>query len=477
MERPLDKPYTECSACDLAGMVRSGATTALALIDAAQTAAERVNPRINALTLTDWDGARAYAARGVPEGPFAGVPILIKETAAEAGKVWSFGSRGCAGNIATATDGYVQRLLALGFVPVGRTNVPELGLLDITEPLLFGPARNPWNTDHTPGGSSGGASAAVAAGIVPFAHGNDGGGSLRAPASHTGLFTIKPTRRRLNVPYRAVGAPDWLPELVGTLGLSRHVRDIATVLEHIEPDPASRVAFDRVAHAPLTRAEGLRIGVILQGLDGAMPDPAVVQRIEEMAALCRDLGFAVQPVDWPFDGPGFHKAFFDMWQLRTVATIRDYEALTGRPAGPDDLEPFTFGLAEGARHLPETAAETIRDVFAGTFAAMDDFFRRFDVLLTPVTAKPPVRIGHHDPSLPFEIVFPRVTANVVFTPLANAYGNASMSVPAGMTPSGLPVGAMFSAGLGRDGLLIRLAYALEHAAPWAHRRPPVFAGN
>lgn len=471
----MDKSYTDCSAVELAAMIRAGATTPLALIDAAQAAAEQVNPRINAVIQSDWDGARAIAETGAVTGPFAGVPILIKETAAEQGKRWTFGSRGCAGNVAPMTDGYVKRLLDLGFIPVGRTNVPELGLMDVTEPLLFGPARNPWNTDHTPGGSSGGASAAVAAGIVPFAHGNDGGGSLRAPASHTGLFTLKPTRRRLNVPYLAIGAPDWLPELVGTLGLSRHVRDIATVLEHIEPDPDCRLNFDSIVHVPLTKADSLRIGVTLTGLDGAEPDPEVARAITDMAALCSDLGFSVQSLDWPFDAPRFHEAFFDMWQLRTVDTIREYEALTGRIAGPQDLEPFTFGLADGARGLPETAEANIRAVFGATFAAMTDFFDGFDVLLTPVTAFPPVKIGHHDPALPFETLFPRVKRNVVFTPLSNAYGNPSMSVPAGLTDAGLPVGAMFSAAAGRDGMLIRLAYALEQAAPWAHRRPPVFA--
>ena len=471
----MDKKYSDCSAGELAAMVRSGATTPHALIDAAQTAAEQVNPQINAVIAADWDGARAIADGTALTGPFAGVPILIKETAAQLGKRWTFGSRGCAGNIAPMTDGYVQRLLDLGFIPVGRTNVPELGLMDVTESLLFGPARNPWNTDHTPGGSSGGASAAVAAGIVPFAHGNDGGGSLRAPASHTGLFTIKPTRRRLNVPYLAVGAPDWLPELVGTLGLSRHVRDVATVLEHIEPDPDCSLNFDSIVHAPLTRADDLRIAVTLTGLNGAQPDPQVARAVSDMAALCADLGFNVQTVDWPFDARRFHDAFFDMWELRTIDTIREYEALTGRAAGPQDLEPFTFGLAEGARGLPETAEANIRDVFGKTFTAMTDFFDTFDVLLTPVTAFPPVKIGYHDPALPFETVFPRVTRNVVYTPLSNAFGNPSMSVPAGLTSAGLPVGAMFSAAAGRDGMLIRLAYALEQAAPWAHRRPAVFA--
>lgn len=471
----MDKNYSDHSACELASLVRSGATTAHTLIDAAQAAAEQVNPHINALTHTDWDGARAYAASAPLAGPFAGVPILIKETAAEQGKPWTFGSRGCAKNVAKVTDGYVRRLLDLGFVPVGRSNSPELGLLDVTEPLLFGATRNPWNTDHTPGGSSGGASAAVAAGIVPFAHGNDGGGSLRAPASHTGLLSIKPTRRRLNVPYLGVGAPDWLPELVGTLGLSRSVRDIATVLEHIEPDPASPVRFDTIKHTPLNGSEGLRIGVILTGLNGEQADPEVARRVSDMAALCRDMGFAVENIDWMFDAPAFHEAFFDMWQLRTIDTIRDYEALIGRPADTNDLEPFTFGLAAGARALPATAAQTIRDVFHRTFVAMDDFFDDFDVLLTPVTAKPPVTIGYHDPSLAFDTLFSRAKQNVAFTPLANAYGNPSMSVPAGLTAQGLPVGAMFSAGAGRDGMLMRLAYALERAAPWAHLRPPVFA--
>lgn len=471
----MSKSYSNCSAYELAEMVRSGETTPLALIDAAQAAAELVNPHINALTQTNWDGARALVTADVPRGPFAGVPILIKETAAEQGKQWTFGSRGCARNVAPMTDVYVKRLLALGFVPVGRTNVPELGLMDVTESILFGPARNPWNTGHTPGGSSGGASAAVAAGIVPFAHGNDGGGSLRAPASHTGLFTIKPTRRRLNVPYLGTGAPAWLPELVGTLGLSRYVRDIATVLEHIEPDPTSGLTFDRIVHAPLTRTEDTRIAINLTGLNGEVPDPEVAKAVTVMAEVCRDLGFQVQVVDWPFSAPKFHEAFFDMWQLRTVETITEYEALTGRPAGPQDLEPFTFGLAEGARRLPGAVEQTIREVFASTFAGMNDFFGRFDVLLTPVTASPPIKIGDHDPSLPFETVFSRVRRNVVYTPLGNAYGNPSMSVPAGLTPDGLPVGAMFSAAPGRDGLLIRLAYALEHAAAWAHLRPPVFA--
>jgi len=471
----LDRNYSDYSACELASLVRSGATTPQALIDAAQAAAEQVNPRINALTRTDWDGARTYAARGPLSGPFAGVPILIKETAAEQGKLWTFGSRGCAANVARMTDGYVKRLLDLGFVPVGRSSSPELGLLDVTEPLLFGATRNPWDTDRTPGGSSGGASAAVAAGIVPFAHGNDGGGSLRAPASHTGLFSIKPTRRRLNVPYLGIGAPNWLPELVGTLGLSRSVRDVATVLEHIEPDPASPVNFDTIVHAPLSGSDSLRIGVILTGLNGDDPDPEVVRQVTEIAALCRDLGFDVRHIDWMFDAPAFHEAFFDMWQLRTVDTIREYETLIGRPVETNDLEPFTFGLAAGARALPATAVQTIRDVFRHTFSAMDAFFDDFDVLLTPVTAKPPVPIGHHDPRLPFDTLFSRAKRNVVFTPLANACGHPSMSVPTGLTASGLPVGAMFSARAGRDGMLMQLAYALERAAPWGHLRPPVFA--
>lgn len=460
----------DLDATGVAARIRSGEITAAEAVDAAIARIERLNPQLNFMASSGFDAARARAATAL-SGPFAGVPTLIKDLAALAGQPLEFGCRGFKGNVAQQQSPYVDALIAAGLAPLGKSATPEFGLTATTESALMGPTRNPWNVQLSSGGSSGGAAAAVASGAVPFAHGSDGGGSIRIPASCCGLFGLKVSRGR-NL---ATGAGDNGASLSVSGCLSRSVRDNAAWLAAGE-NRADGAAFPAVGMVSGPSAQRLRIGVAIPDLYGREPHPHVKAAIEGVAELCTSLGHNVSQLSLSnFEGQTFSDAFITMWAALAAEAAGQAKQINPGKAETDILEPLTIGLAEMHRAAP-------RNALARAIATMREADRQYaalfadiDVMLTPVLAAPPPQIGLIAPSTGMA-GFAKVRDYVSYTPLQNAVGAPAMSVPLSMSPDGLPIGAHFSAAKGQEKRLLELAYELEQAAPWAGRRPAVWAG-
>lgn len=451
-----------------AGLVRSGEVSALELVDASIARIEAIDGPINAVSTRLFERARDAARGRLPEGPFRGVPFLIKDLNDLAGAPTSSGSRLFADQIATADSGYVARTLTTGLVPVGKSNTPEFGLLGTTESLQLGVCRNPWDTDHTPGGSSGGAGAAVAAGLVPFAHATDGGGSIRIPASCCGLFGLKPSRGRL-APSEAEGPID-----IGVQHcVSRSVRDSAALFAGAEYR-GSDAALPPVGHVTSPGQRRLRIAFATRSYTGAAPHPEVEVAAQRAAALCAELGHEVEEAAPVVDGAAFIDAFMTVWSSWPAAVI---EIAKGRGLDPADvLEPWTLSLAELFASKPEGALADAALHFERMGRVYDAFFDRYDLILTPTLSAPPVAIGHQAPTVPFDVLYDRVLDWVAYTPIHNAAGTAAMSVPLAWSAAGLPIGMQFAARRGAERTLFELAYELEAAAPWADRWPQLALG-
>lgn len=442
-----------------AELVRRGEASALELVDAAIGRIERIDPEINAVVLELFERARAQARRPA-EGPFAGVPFLIKDLDDLAGTRTSMGSRLFEGYVAEGNGPYVDAALATGLIPVGKSNTPEFGLIGTTESLALGACRNPWNTDHTPGGSSGGAGAAVAAGLVPFAHATDGGGSIRIPASCNGLFGLKPSRGRPGM------APTRDAQITVQFCVSRSVRDSANLFAATERAGGTHPLVGRVA-GPADRR--LRIAFSTRSYTGAAPHPDVEAAAHRAAKLCAELGHEVVDAAPAIEGEPFVDSFLTVWSALAAGVLG---AARERELDPSAvLEPWTLGLAAHHASLPLGAEERAIEHFAALQRAYEAFFDRYDVVLTPTLAAPPVRIGEQAPTLPYEELEARVFDWVAYTPIHNATGSPAMSVPLGISADGLPIGLQFAARPGAERTLLELAYELEAAAPWADRWP------
>ena len=442
-----------------ADLVRRGEASALDLVNAAIARIERIDPQLNAVVLDLFDRARAQAQRGT-DGPFAGVPFLIKDLDDLAGERTSMGSRLFEGYVATENGPYVDAALAAGVIPVGKSNTPEFGLIGTTESLALGACRNPWNTDHTPGGSSGGAGAAVAAGLVPFAHATDGGGSIRIPAACNGLFGLKPSRGRPGMGEAGPGS------ISVQFCVSRSVRDSANLF----------AATERAGgmHAPVGAVRGpadrrLRIAFSTRSYTGAAPHADVEAAAQRAALLCSELGHEVEEAAPSVEGPEFIDSFMTVWSGIAANVLGMARARGLDPAAV--LEPWTLGLAAHYAALPDDAFEQAVARFGGLQRAYEAFYDRYDVVLTPTLAAPPVRIGEQAPTIPWDELEQRVFDWVAYTPIHNATGSPAMSVPLGTSADGLPIGIQFAARPGAERTLLELAFELEAAAPWAARWP------
>lgn len=447
-----------------AELVARGELTRGELLDACAARIEAMNPLIRALPTVDVERARSAPAAA---GPFAGVPFVVKDVTPYPGLRWSMGSRLFARNAAAPPTPYSTRIDAAGLVTVGKSASSEFGLLGSTETLLEGVTHNPWDLATSAAGSSGGAAAAVAAGIVPLAHANDGGGSIRIPASVCGLFGFKPSRGRC-VP-ATVGSSDF-GDLTSDHCISRSVRDSALFLAQTE---AHDGVWPRVGHVrePITRP--LRIATWTRTAIGEEPEPAVLRAHDEALALCLSLGHEVVPIELPaVDGLALGDAFFTVAGA-AVAGVADMMApLRGRPVEPHELEPFTWALIEAFRRRGPGALVEARAVLARSAAIYLAAVRDHDVVLTPTLAVAPWRIGHLSPLLPHDELLRRTRRAVGYTPIHNIAGCPAMSVPLHWTPGGLPIGTHFAAAPGQDALLFGLAYQLEAARPWHHRWAP-----
>jgi len=443
------------------------------LVEAAIARIERLNPALNAVVTPMYEEARHVAAT-VTDGPFAGVPFLLKDLGAPyAGVRASGGSRYTKDNVPAEDSELVRRYKRAGLVTLGKTNTPEFGLLPVTEPRLFGPTRNPWDTSRTPGGSSGGSAAAVAARMVPVAHGNDGGGSIRIPAACCGLFGLKPSRGRMP------GTHSLTTFLGVNHVLSVSVRDSAALLDatagqlpgapYILPPPSTSFL------AESRREPGrLRIAFSTRSVTGDSFGADCIAALHDAIALCESLGHELVEAAPQIDGERFIKAFDCVWFAQHAAGIdRGAEAM-GRAPKDDELEPLTWAAYEAGKQLSAVQYLAAMDAFASFTATAAAFFAGYDVYLTPTLGMPPPEIGFMDASQEsVERLNRKAYELVPVTPLFNLTGQPAMSVPLYWNTEGLPIGTHFAARPGEEGTLLRLAAQLEQARPWADRLPPM----
>ena len=473
--------YASCDGLGLAELVARREVTAAELVEEAIQRIERHNPEINAVIYPMYDLARELARQQPPPGeggPFQGVPFLLKDILADhEGVPTTFGCRFMQGAVAAQDSELVARYKRAGLVALGKTNVPELGTMPTTEPHLYGPARNPWNTSHSTGGSSGGSAAAVAAGIVPFAHANDGGGSIRVPAACCGLVGLKPTRGR-----NPLGP--LLGDSMNGLGcehvVSRTVRDSAAALDCTAgPDvgdpywapPPERPYLEEVSRDP----GRLRIACWTRDLRGESIHAECERAIQQVARLCSDLGHQVEEGKPEFDIDAYESAFLDIWAVGNAAGIDGAALALGREPVPEFFEPLSWGLYERGREIPGSRFQLAIGALQLFSRQIAHFFEGVDVWLTPVLASPPVKLGYFDTNQSdFEKAFAPILEYLPFTPLANATGQPSISLPLAQSDDGLPIGALFTARFGDEGLLYRIAGQLERAHPWIDQKPPIW---
>ncbi len=468
----------------LAELVAKGEVSPDELLDAALAAVEARNPALNAVVLMQEAVARQSIAEGLPRGPFRGVPFLIKDLGIEAKDFPSHNGSRLLANTRYARDSSIfARIKATGVVTFGRTTSPEGGIGAATEAAVYGgPTRNPWNLDHTPGGSSGGAGAAVAAGIVAFAHGSDGGGSVRIPAASCGLFGFKPTRARLpDGPY--VGE-SWAGMAIDGF-LTRSVRDTAVMLDACEgadlgaPYWAPPLAQGHAA-AISRPPRRLRVAICDTTLTGAKVHPEVASAVQDAGRLLEALGHKVVPARPDADVPMMLRAWTDIVAVGNALGIRS--ALKGRPLTSDLVEGVGRGAAAYARTLdPTRYLEAIGEIHAFG-RQMAGFFEPEtgggpDILLTATLAEPPARIGRFDHATEDYVAYRTgpdgIFAYSPFCAPFNASGQPAASLPLGWSRDGLPIGIHLAAAFGQDELLIALCAEVERAAPWAGKRAPM----
>lgn len=450
-----------------AELVTRGELVASDLLDAAEARFARLEPLLHTTAALDFARARSVAPA---TGPFRGVPFLIKDVTPYPGLPWGLGTRLLRGNPAAPPTPFTARIDGAGLVVIGKSTTSELGLLGSTETLAEGVTHNPWDLSRSAAGSSGGAAAAVAAGLVPIAHANDGGGSIRIPASVCGLFGFKPSRGR--TVSATVGRSDF-GDITSDGCVSRSVRDSARFLAAVEDTD------DDAAHAPIGVVTGpaqrrLRIGTWVQTGDGRKPDPDVRRAHEATVALVTELGHHVEEAKQPaIDTQALGDAFFIVAGAAITELVKMVSQTRGTDVRRDELEPFTWVLAERFAARGPSALATARDVFAESTRAYLAATAGYDAILTPVLARLPWRIGHLSPLVPADELLARTADAVGYTPIHNIVGCPAMSVPLHTSREGLPIGAHFSAAPGADALLLALAYELEQARPWADRFPPV----
>jgi amidase/6-aminohexanoate-cyclic-dimer hydrolase len=464
----------------LAELVRRGEVKPQEVLDATIARIEARNPAVNAVVTRLYEQAHAAIAAGLPAGPFTGVPYLLKDLGAlYTGAVTSYGSRLFDGNVADHDSEITARLKRAGLVIAGKSNTPEMGLCPSTEPRAFGPTRNPWKLDHSAGGSSGGAAAAVASGMVPMAHATDGGGSIRIPASCCGLFGLKPTRARN--PMGPDAGEGWGGASIGH-AVTWSVRDSAALLDatagpdvgdpYWAPPPAGPFL------AEVGRDPGrLRIALTVTPWIESPVDPECAEAARAAARLCASLGHHVEEARPAIDEMAWRQATRVIVAANVTFALETRAAALGRPLAEGDVERMTWERVVDARTM--SAAEYARSISIvhRTGRAVARFFQGYDVLLSPTMCRPPHPLGvldmsTGDPGRYLAAVF----ASIGFTSLFNSSGNPAMTVPLATSASGLPLGVQFAGRFGDEATLFRLAAQLEAAQPWAGRRPAVPAG-
>ena len=457
-------------------LVRNKEISAIELIEFTIARIEQLNPALNAVVTTLYDRARA-AARQIDLGaPLAGVPMVLKDLVAEcADTPLSEGSRFLGEYVSSHDSELVRRFHQAGLIVIAKSNTPEFALMPTTEPSRFGATHNPWDTRLSTGGSSGGSAAAVAAGMVAIGHANDGGGSIRVPASCCGVIGLKPTRGRNSL------APDYGDVASGLLCEhvhTRSVRDTATVLDATAgpapgdpywPAPPERLYADEVEREPGC----LRIALSTRPLTGASAHAHCVAGAESVARLCENLGHEVFEAAPEVDGERLFKAFGTRWIGFLTWAVKDWARRLGREPSEDLLEPATWRMYTNG--LQQTSADYLLAVQDLQRISRDiaGFFEPIDVWLTPTLAQPPVPLGYFDYTPDRRAThLERLGEYTGFTLIANTTGQPAISLPLHWTDSGLPIGVQLMGRYGDEATLLCLAGQLERAQPWDGRRPP-----
>lgn len=465
--------YAAYDGVGLARLVRTGAVSPRELLDSAIARIEALNPRVNAVVHRLYEDAERTIAAGLPDGPFTGVPYLLKDlyTFYEGAPVGN-GSRLFADFVAPFNDPMTERARAAGLVILGKTNTSEFGISVSTEPAVHGPTRNPWDLGRSPGGSSGGSAAAVAAGMVPMADASDGGGSIRIPASACGLFGLKPSRGR------TPGSGGW-SGLAVRHAVTRSVRDAAALLDvfsgpvagdhYVAPPPAR--PFLAEAGADPRR---LRIATSLAVAEGIAVHEDCRAGLAAAARLCEGLGHHVEEAAPEVDHQGLQAAMLTIVEAHVADLLTAPHPLRGGAIHEHEVEATTWLMGErGRRHAAVDLARA--QMFVRLLGqTLGRFFERYDVLLTPTLAEPPWPLGAIDAqSDDLDAFYRRIRAAIPFTQMFNMGGQPAASIPLYWTGDGLPIGVQAAAAFGREDLLIRLASQLEAAQPWAARRAPL----
>jgi amidase len=468
--------YLSYDAVDLARLVREGEVTARDLAQCAAAMVEKWNPSINAVLELFGDVDDILAS--VPaDAPFTGVPFLIKDLVIQAeGRLNEMGSRLAAGHVAQGDSDLMARFRQAGLVTLGRTPTPEMGYNVATETLQAGICRNPWDLSRSPGGSSGGAAAAVAAGIVPVAHANDGGGSIRIPAACCGLVGLKPTRGRVPV---GPGAAEGLNGFGIELAVTRTVRDAAALLDAVQgpgvgdpyviPAPAAPYA-SILQQAP----RELKIGVCTEAWSGVPVDPEISAAVLAVARACESMGHKVEEASPPLDAEAFAHANTDLWSASIAHWVVDICAATGRPADQSTLEQATLAIHEYGLSVSAIDLLHAEDIFNGVNRDFGRFFSDYDLLLTPTTAQLPWPIGQQASdggNFTAQGWTDHVFAPAPFTAVFNCTGQPAISLPLARSATGLPIGIQFAAPYGREDLLLSLAAVFEQSMPWPKLAP------
>jgi amidase len=489
--------YTACDATELAGRVRRGEIRPLELVEKAIASIETVNPALNAVMHPMYDAARAAVAN-LPDGPFHGVPMVVKDhDGFIKGEPHTSGTRFLEGFVPDHDSVAMARLRGAGLVFLAKTNLPELAILGTTEGRLRGPARNPWNPEHSTGGSSGGSAALVASRAVPLGHGGDGGGSLRIPASACGLVGFKTTRGRVTV------APDFGEDWGGYTSwgcLTRSVRDAAALVDVMAGpapgDPYAVPPFERPLAAEVGAPAGkLRVAFTAGSLFGKGTHPECRAAVESATRLLADLGHEVEEARPAFDRELQVRAYLTQIAASVASEIETMGRWVGRKPAPAYFEPSTWFLYQIGRRLSAAELQEARDASHAAGRSLAAFFSRYDLFVTPTLAYPPVRLGELALKpieaaalaalrvLPVGAALRAILSQLADTSLEqtpntqlfNQTGQPAISLPLHQTADGLPVGVQFVARYADEPLLVRVASQLEEARPWKDRRPKIVA--
>jgi amidase len=465
------------SAIELAGMVRAGEISARELVQTALDRIEELNPELNAFVQIDGERALAVADAIGPgdERPFAGVPVAIKNNRPVSGLRLTYGCSLMAEHVADYDHNVTRRLREAGFVIVGSTTLPEYGILPTSEARIFGPTRNPWDLQRTPGGSSGGAAAAVASGMVPVAHGNDGGGSIRIPAACCGLVGLKPSRGRISA------APELGDSSLGIDGmLTRTVADTAAILDVLEgyelgdatwaPPPGEPFAQSALAAPGRLRIAATTFAPIAE----AVVDPICAQAVLDAADLLRSLGHEVVEVEPPWRIEGLQELFGAVFSNHIALSIAYSGAIAGREPAEQDMEPMSWAIYSMIQKLGAVEGMAAGVQLQAHVRRLISFLSPYDALLTPALAERPLPLGTLDTAAPEPLsTFTRSGLFTPFTPVFNAGGQPGISLPLYEGADGLPLAVQLVGRPAGEGALLALAAQLEEALPWAERRPPV----